>query len=251
MVRRMTVSGVAGPPARRRLGEILLTRRKITPEQLDEALLRQRETRGRLGELLVKRGTITGSELTDALVEQLGALEPLPSPGEPGGMLAGMARRLRVPPGARLPDLSLALHRRAHRAATRRHTAGGVPPTDVWTTAELADLRAELNHTNRLLVAQAREIAGLRARVSELERPPAPENGQPEAGPPERAGLRESLTFLLFVPGGRRGGYALVERDGQPPAAGQPVEVGGRRFTVTRVGRSPLPGDGRVCAYVS
>ena len=54
---------------------------------------------------------------------------------------------------------------------------------------------------------------------------------------------------LLFV--WRPTGYVLEERDGEPPALGDDVEVAdGELQRVTKVGPSPLPGDGRRCAYL-
>ena len=56
-------------------------------------------------------------------------------------------------------------------------------------------------------------------------------------------------THLLFV--SKPSGYELVERDGEAPAAGDAVELEeGARFTVAKVGPSPLPDDARPCAYL-
>lgn len=44
-------------------------------------------------------------------------------------------------------------------------------------------------------------------------------------------------------------GYALVERDGEPPAVGTRIEENERAFRVSKVAPSPLPGDRRRCAY--
>jgi hypothetical protein len=58
---------------------------------------------------------------------------------------------------------------------------------------------------------------------------------------------------VLLVPAGA--GYSLVERTGPAPEAGETVEVRSpetgdvSRYTVARVGRSPLPGGG-VCVYL-
>jgi hypothetical protein len=42
-----------------------------------------------------------------------------------------------------------------------------------------------------------------------------------------------------------------VERDGEPPSPGTEVELEeGGRFTVSKLGPSPLPDDGRACAYL-
>jgi hypothetical protein len=55
---------------------------------------------------------------------------------------------------------------------------------------------------------------------------------------------------LLFV--SKPSGYELVERDGEAPEPGSEVEVGddGLRFTVSKIGPSPLPQDDRSCAYL-
>jgi hypothetical protein len=54
--------------------------------------------------------------------------------------------------------------------------------------------------------------------------------------------------YLLFV--WKPSGYALEERDGEPPAIGAEVELDGDRQRVSKVGPSPLPGDPRPCAYL-
>lgn len=45
-------------------------------------------------------------------------------------------------------------------------------------------------------------------------------------------------------------GYRIVQLGGCAPARGEAVEVEGGRWTVLRLGPSPLPGDGRRCAYL-
>ena len=53
---------------------------------------------------------------------------------------------------------------------------------------------------------------------------------------------------LLFV--SKPSGYELVERDGEAPAPGADVKLEEARFTVAKVGPSPLPDDERPCAYL-
>jgi hypothetical protein len=53
---------------------------------------------------------------------------------------------------------------------------------------------------------------------------------------------------LLFV--SKPSGYELIERDGEAPAPGAGVELEEARFTVAKVGPSPLPDDERPCAYL-
>jgi hypothetical protein len=54
---------------------------------------------------------------------------------------------------------------------------------------------------------------------------------------------------LLFV--SRPTGYELAEREGEPPASGEEIELDGEgRFVVVKVASSPLPQDVRPCAYL-
>ncbi|HEU4449872.1 MAG TPA: hypothetical protein VFR63_07835 [Gaiellaceae bacterium] len=54
---------------------------------------------------------------------------------------------------------------------------------------------------------------------------------------------------LLFV--SKPSGYELVEREGELPEPGTEVEIdAGGRYTVVKLGPSPLPDDGRTCAYL-
>jgi hypothetical protein len=55
-------------------------------------------------------------------------------------------------------------------------------------------------------------------------------------------------THLLFV--SKPSGYELVEREGEAPAPGTSLELEEARFTVSKVGPSPLPDDARPCAYL-
>ncbi len=59
----------------RRLGDIFVERGFVTPEQLEQALARQRETGERVGEALVAQGAISKFELAGALAEQAAALD--------------------------------------------------------------------------------------------------------------------------------------------------------------------------------
>jgi hypothetical protein len=54
--------------------------------------------------------------------------------------------------------------------------------------------------------------------------------------------------FLLFV--WSTAGYTLVEQPGDPPQVGSEIEDGERRYRVTKIAASPLPGDPRSCAYL-
>jgi hypothetical protein len=56
------------------------------------------------------------------------------------------------------------------------------------------------------------------------------------------------VTHVLFV--STPNGYSLHERDGEPPLVGLEIHEPDGRFVVTKVAASPLPGDGRRCAYL-
>jgi hypothetical protein len=56
------------------------------------------------------------------------------------------------------------------------------------------------------------------------------------------------VAYVLFVP--TPNGYQFQEREGEPPPVGTEVEEENSRFLVTKVASSPLPGDGRRCAYL-
>ena len=61
--------------------------------------------------------------------------------------------------------------------------------------------------------------------------------------------MSTSQQYLLFV--WKPSGYELVEQNGEPPAVGSHVDLEGGRLQVTKIAPSPLPGDSRVCAYLS
>ena len=55
-------------------------------------------------------------------------------------------------------------------------------------------------------------------------------------------------SYLLFV--WKPSGYELQEAHGELPQVGAEVEAGDERLRVTKVAPSPLPNDGRPCAYL-
>jgi predicted MFS family arabinose efflux permease len=59
---------------------------------------------------------------------------------------------------------------------------------------------------------------------------------------------RPNELYVLFVPAAT--GYSLVERAGEPPAAGTEIVSEGRRFLVAKLGRSPFPDRAVRCAYL-
>src|SRR5579859_6145077 len=91
------------------------------------------------------------------------------------------------------------------------------------------------------------EVQVLRARLHALKEARAPAAGvfRERLAAAQAAAQR---SHLLFVP--LPTGYAIVEHEGPAPAVGGEVEVDGRCLVVLKLGRSPLPGDSRRCAYL-
>jgi hypothetical protein len=56
------------------------------------------------------------------------------------------------------------------------------------------------------------------------------------------------VSYLLFV--SKPTGYELREREGDPPEVGGEIQEEDGAMRVIKLAPSPLPGDGRRCAYV-
>jgi hypothetical protein len=56
------------------------------------------------------------------------------------------------------------------------------------------------------------------------------------------------VSYLIFV--SKPTGYELREREGDPPEVGGEIEEEDGAMRVMKLAPSPLPGDGRRCAYV-
>ncbi len=54
--------------------------------------------------------------------------------------------------------------------------------------------------------------------------------------------------YLLYI--WAPSGYALEEREGDPPEVGSRLTVGDSELLVSKVASSPLPNDPRPCAYL-
>jgi hypothetical protein len=107
---------------------------------------------------------------------------------------------------------------------------------------DLARRRQELGAVELKRAAVERRERAVANREDELERL--------EAELAERAAAKTSeapLVELVFLPGER---YRLVEIEPVALTLGLTFDVDGLRYLVARVGRSPLPGDERACAYL-
>lgn len=211
----------------RPLGELLLEKGLVTPDELELALTEQAETNRLLGAILVERGYVSGPALAVALAEQYG-VELDTERGFGTGLWAEIDRRHRAGRGRPEhdepevePDNVVKLEPVAPRVEA-------VP--DPEPDPELERLEAE----NRRLHD---EIERLRGEFTKLKLVEAPAPNQ-------------VFAHLLFVPTPAR--YLLLEREGAAPVPGEELEVpeADARFSVSKVGRAPYPGELRPCAYL-
>ena len=188
-----------------------------------------------LGELLVEKGLLTNEELEEALVVQRVS----------GRMLGAILVERGYVSG---PAVAIAL---AAQYGVELATDRGFG-TGLW---------AEIGRRQR---AGSDNVVRLETKHAALEAVPDPEPAL-ERLQAENRRLRDELERLtkptaveaperptahvLFVPTGR--GYMLLEREGAPPHAGEELELGSRRFVVTKLGRAPLPGERRPCAFLA
>jgi prefoldin subunit 5 len=85
------------------------------------------------------------------------------------------------------------------------------------------------------------EIERLQAEFTKLRDLAEPEpESEPEPELPK--------SHVLFVPTPSR--YLLLERQGPPPATGVEVSLTEGSFVVGKIGRAPVPGDRRACAFL-
>ena len=95
---------------RKKLGEILVERHVITPEQIDEALAAQKESYAPFGEILVRRGAADEIDIIVALIIQCNipylALHNYPVNPEAVRLVPGdVARRYRLVPFEKVGDV--------------------------------------------------------------------------------------------------------------------------------------------------
>jgi hypothetical protein len=102
-----------------------------------------------------------------------------------------------------------------------------------------SELEAELARTQETVRQLELAAAAKAVEVEELEHAVARTNG---------THATEAVTHLVFV--WTPHGYSLDVADGPAPEAGARVSVDGVERVVAKLGRSPLPGDERRCAYL-
>jgi len=213
----------AAEQAWRPLGELLVEKGLVSPEELANALEEQEKTGRLLGAILVERKCVSGPALAIALAQQYG-VELKTERGFGTGLWAAIDKRHRAGRGTseEIEDED----ENVVQLEPLKPQLEAVPDPD----PELELLQAE----NRRLLE---EIERLKAEFTTLHVVEAPK--------PEPASAH-----LLFVPTPAR--YLLVERLGPPPEPGEELEVPAEKgpFVVTKVGRSPFPGERRPCAFL-
>jgi hypothetical protein len=179
---------------------------------------------------------------------------------------------------ARLQATIEGLERREEQAARLRaaveemlrHGSAELDERHAQLTALAADLRAReeaVRELERDLAVRKQELGAVELRRAAVERREQAASEREAALDEAAAALRnreresadagrgrdraarepEPTAHRLFL---GTDPYRLVDRGGPPPAELETVEVEGTAFVVTRVGRSPAPGDGRPCAYL-
>jgi hypothetical protein len=109
--------------------------------------------------------------------------------------------------------------------------------------ADLARRRSELGAVELMRAAVERREQALEAREAAIASREVESGNEPGAG----GETIEQGVELLFVPGAE---YRIVEAEATGLLPGSPVEVAGVDYVVTKIARSPLPGDRRRCAYL-
>jgi len=232
------------------LGELLVARGLITPEQLDHALADQSETKRPLGEILIRLGFLNPAMVAQALATQQGRMIK-----SEYGFATGFDAKLSRPPEAEAanpPALATQPEPEPLRAVASDET-----PLESRLAA--AKLELEAAHRERVEAGVELRVAlaaqeGLRAERDAAraerdallaERAKAP--AEPTAEP-----VTELRHLLFFHLAGR--GYLLVERPGPAPEVGEIVDVssngGPRAASVTKVAQLFLAGQSLRCAYL-
>jgi hypothetical protein len=205
----------------RPLGELLVEKGLVLPDELELALAEQSESGRLLGAILVERGYVSGPALAVALAEQYG-VELSTERGFGTGLWAEIDRRHRR--GRDLPETD--------NGADNVVKLEPVKLSPVEVVPDLDPALERLESENRRLQDEIERLHGEFSKLKLVETP------EPAA------------SHLLFVPTPAR--YLLVEREGPSPEPGSELEVpeAEDRFLVAKVGAAPFPAEPRPCAFL-
>jgi hypothetical protein len=227
----------AAEQAWRPLGELLLSKNLIARAELDEALTEQEETGKLLGAILVDRGFISGPALAIALAEQYG-VELDQQQGFGTGLWAEIERRHRSERGLEEPEPEGEDARQP--TATIVKLAPMQPPLEAVPDPEPDPQLEQLEAENKRLQDEIERLRSEFTRLRVIDASSTEPDPEPEPELPK--------SHVLFVPTPSR--YLLLERQGPPPDAGAEVSLSEGSFVVGRVGRAPVPGERRACAFL-
>ncbi len=240
----------------RPLGRLLVEQGLLTGDELEQALAKQKETSRRLGETIVELGFVSGPELASALAAQYG-IELTTETGFGTGLRSQIQRR----------------HENDRQRTVHLVTDADTPPVidfdadEPAPEPEEAPLLAQLEEQWAKLAAAEESLAERERELEELARSHGSDVKRLEE---VNQRLREQIEELQKLPGAvtetapavpashlvflqldER--YALISRDGPPPAPSTQFslpEVDEGTFVVAGRRSSPLPGDERPCVFV-
>ncbi len=168
---------------RRPLGELLVMRGFITPDQLDAALEEQRKSGARIGEILVERGAVSRLDLAAALSDYGSPAGGPSAAGHVAGVQASFHDdSLGAPPSAQgLSDDVLALVSDLElRLQTLERAAGGAPwqedlrlvASDIRAAIGAVEARLEAGGPNPAEAELVTALAAVSTRIDALENAP-------------------------------------------------------------------------------
>jgi hypothetical protein len=214
------------PLRKRPIGSLFVEKGFVTQEELDDALLEQRESGQRLGEILVERGHVSRIELASVIGDQLGELRLLR-----GGLTEGKPEPSTQAAAAAGPDTAELEQRLANQAESidalldRINELEEVLAESTVTSYELRvqELEAEL--------AQSEE----RRRAAEARLAARPEAAAAEAGPGPGTTAQQQTAQLVYAE--TTEGYRLLSFLGPVPrgeavASGNGEPAGAERLVV-------------------
>jgi chromosome segregation ATPase len=193
---------------------------------------------------LEERQRVEAAGLADRVSDALGALTAWidalrAAEGEARSVLADATQRVDELErrSARLDEVERSVVELRDRPAENEATVA------LWRAVDT--LRGRSEQSLALLGELGSRVEGLESVPRDQPRSPA----EPESVA-EPARPLSPDEHVLFVAGGDR--YELLERDGAPPDVGEWIALDETAaLVVSRVGRSPLPGDERPCAFLT
>jgi hypothetical protein len=233
----------AADPRWRQLGVVLLEAGLLSERDLALALAEQERSGRRLGEILVTRGLVSGAALANALAEQHGGFlrtehgfgTGLRGLIGPGGAPASRSADPDVgPPVSAPPPTEVPFGGSPTTAGGSADDEKGLETEPTEVPDSVPPLHGTEAPNEPTVIRNVTSSEQRHAHDLEVQTLPQPDP-----------------THLLFVP--TPGGYLLLQRTGEAPAPGQQLalpEAPNARLYVSKLARSPLPLDNRICAYL-